>query len=199
MYKVFCATVLGSERHQRMAQRLDGIQWIPAVSMDDPRMVGRTRPYAIMYAHLDMIRAFLDSDADYGVICEDDVHIRKDFKDSIQTAIREYRERQLDVLLLGYLVPHRLPEGISDYDDSQWGTQMYLLDRESAADIYETFCDPSKVPVFASDWTITKYGKRARIYPMLAIEEGSVDSDHEGQIWFHRQCHDVHFDPEVYN
>ena len=39
---------------------------------------------------------------------------------------------------------------------------------------------------FAADWTITKNGKRAFIYPPLAVEEGEINSPHEGQINFHR-------------
>jgi GR25 family glycosyltransferase involved in LPS biosynthesis len=151
-----------------------------------------------MYAHLDMIQAFLKSEAEYGIICEDDVHIHREFDARVREAIQAYRSNELDVLLLGYLLPYKIAEGISGYDDSQWGTQMYMLGRRAATEIYEAFQDPSKVPVFASDWTITKYGRRARMYPMLAIEEGPIDSTDQGQIWFHRQCHLAHFDPSTY-
>jgi hypothetical protein len=54
--------------------------------------------------------AFVDSvDEDgvqaYGVFCEDDIYIRRDFSTSIQIAIDAYERTRADVMLLGYLLP----------------------------------------------------------------------------------------------
>lgn len=196
-----------------MSRRLQNVTWVEAVKLDDPRVLASPhdkKVSAVMYVHLDMIRAFLDSNAEYGVICEDDVHIRRDFEQSIHVALDAYRRLKLDVLLAGYLLPYKpidihahhslaeTPFCFLEYGDDLWGTQMYILGRDAAARTYNTFCDPTKVPIFASDWTITKYGRRAMMYPMLAVEEGYVNTDHAGQVAFHRACCDAHYDPVFY-
>jgi hypothetical protein len=42
---------------------------------------------------------------------------------------------------------------------------------------------------FNSDWTITKEGNHALIYPMIAIEDGKTTYLDGGQQNYHQDCH----------
>ena len=39
---------------------------------------------------------------------------------------------------------------------------------------------------------------RAMIYPMLAVEEGFVNTDDPGQVWFHKHCAEVQYNSTDY-
>ena len=163
---------------------------------------------AIMQGHLKMIRTFVEENsASHGVFCEDDVHLRRSLAIDLPKMAEAFERLSLDVLLLGYLMPHResLPGAsfaFRAYEDDLWGAQMYMLSRERAKYLLETHAlenaldRSSKVP-FASDWTITKEGRRAQVVPMLAVEEGGSAASDVGQIAFHRRCFEVQYD-EVY-
>ena len=82
-----------------------------------------------------------------------------------------------------------------------WGTQMYMLSREQAARILIKYGDdyadrflanPAGYTQFSADWSITKEGRRALIYPMLAIEDGLSEYDDYGQKLFHQMSHNSH-------
>ena len=47
----------------------------------------------------------------------------------------------------------------------------------------------SSLTSFSSDLTITKEGNKALVDPMYFIEEGLTNSDHQGQISYHKNCH----------
>jgi hypothetical protein len=55
---------------------------------------------------------------------------------------------------------------------------------------------------FSADWTITKDGNRALITPCLAVENGKVEVAHFGgsyeQYFFHKKCHEVQYDPDIF-
>lgn len=164
---------------------------------------------SITLNHLKMIRRFVDdASADYGVFCEDDIHLRRSLRADLSEMVDIYKRLSLDILLLGYLVPYREAAvdaafAVQSYDDDLWGAQMYMLSQHHARHVLETFTilhalrNP-QAP-FSPDWTITKHGRRARVTPLLAIEEGAItDTSHEGQVNFHRQCHQAHYDAEFY-
>lgn len=186
------------------------LHWVPAVGPEDAAIRAddtSPRTTAMMLGHLRMIQQFLDtSGIEYGVFCEDDILIRRDFASTILRAIELYRVFHLDILLLGYLI-NRPPCYVSSptdfyvvgYDDEQWGAQMYLLDRPAAQKILDAFSDKSRVTgPYSPDWTITKYGRRGLLYPMLAVESGVVGTTHVGQVRFHRECFEFNYRPELH-
>ena len=204
------------ERKQKMEERFAAvglsIEWVETVERDDPRCrPEHCRTDAVMHNHLDMIRHFLRSENEFGVFCEDDIRIRRDLARTLPIAFDAYERIGLDVLLAGYLVAypvmshdsgeHRPVEpvfGFFDYHDQIWGSQMYILGRDGAARVLGAFAEPASVPAFSPDWTITKFGRRAIIYPMLAVEEGSTQTDHWGHQDFHARCAAVQYDPALH-
>jgi hypothetical protein len=215
-FRVYGFSYKNPERKQRMDERFGSvgltIEWVETVEKDDPRCrAEHRRTDAVMHNHLDMIRCFLQSDNEFGVFCEDDVRIRRDLPAALRIAFDAYRRMGLDVLLAGYLVAYPIMTyhsgehnpvepvfGFFDYHDQIWGSQMYILDRAGAAKVLEAFADPASVPAFSPDWTITKLGRRAIIYPMLAVEEGSTQTDHRGHQDFHARCASAQYDPALH-
>jgi GR25 family glycosyltransferase involved in LPS biosynthesis len=217
---VYAFSFNNPERMKRMNTRFESvgypIHWIPPVLTSDARIPteeSQKRTHAIMLNHLDMLVAFLASNNQYGIFCEDDIYIHREFASFMPRIIEAYRHHGLDVLLLGYLmnyVPlsiqtfrgHNLletPLSFMNYDDGLWGSQMYFLDKTTAQKILDAYQDFACVKEFYSpDWTITKFGKRALVYPMLAVEEGNVVTDHVGQQEFHKQCTVIHYNPKYY-
>ncbi len=87
------------------------------------------------------------------------------------------------------------------YGSELWGTQMWMVSRESAPKYLEKFTMDFMITnptPFSPDWLFTKYGTRACIYPMLGVEEGNSLKKEYAQIAYHQQCHQVQYDPEKY-
>lgn len=180
------------------------------------------RVWSCMWGHLDMINDFYyNSSAEFGIFCEDDILIHKDIIQLLPKILKDFTKMNLDVLLLGYLLPFRLDNNsyfvdynkefkynsvkynYYTYPSDLWGTQMYVLSKSSAKKMLDKFASDrgyeyDDLP-FSSDWTITKYGKRAMIYPMLAIEQSPTSSSSltEQEI-FHLKCHNTHFDETIF-
>ena len=167
----------------------------------DPRI--KSDDYAkcisCMYGHLDMINMFLsESDKPYGIFCEDDIYLHKDIHKRLDEITTEFTNLNLDVLLLGHLITYS-PDpnhGLSitqnhrfyNYGEDTWGTQMYMISRSYAKQLlgrYYGEVRPSDPP-FSADWTITKDGNRAFLFPMLAVEDGETHHEHYGQHQFHQ-------------
>src|SRR3990172_1588439 len=211
------------ERAARMTARFARVglplTFVSPVGPDDPRIPadldrGSATIWAIMWSHLAMYRAFMESDENvkYGVFCEDDIHIRRDLPRLMPILKGAYESYNLDVLLLGYLLPYppveiRLSGGFSPvpdvpqlsfvhYHDEVWGTQMYLMSKQNIhglLDYYtEDYSRRSRNPgsgcaPFSADWTLSKRGRRALVYPMMAVEEGNSTLGHHD---YHKQCTD---------
>jgi len=180
------------------------------------------RLWGIMFSHLDMIKTFLNSDADFGVFCEDDIRLRKNIAPLLPEIMLQFRRYNLEILLLSCLcsyVPVEVyahqPHGVIEhpyvyltYHDNLWGAHMYMLDRKTAQkhlDKYnlayakETLTN-SNLTHFNPDWTLTKDAtNKAALYPMLSLESGVVNTDHEFQVSFHKQCFEKHFSPDFYH
>lgn len=186
------------------------------------------RCWSVMYGHLDMIRTFRDDPTvEYGVFCEDDVCIRKDFKEAMPRIMQDFERLSLDVLLLGYLVPFRIQGDCNpsfplkesnfeertfeyhDYPDNVWGTQMYMLSKTSAERLLEKYGEESNYAIkslsdtslvnFSADWTLTKDGNRALVAPCFAVE--TLDENfvvHGDQELYHKACHEAHYEPELF-
>jgi len=167
-----------------------------------------------MYGHLDMIYQFYyNTNKTYGIFCEDDILIHKDFKKLLPKIIQDFDYLKLDVLLLGYLVTFPISEYYKEFPlknniytktesypynyyefyNDIWGTQMYMISRENAKKIIDKYyydylektLKESNLPPFSADWTITKDGNRALLFPLIVIEDGKQNYEHDGQHNFH--------------
>lgn len=165
------------------------------------------RTTAVTLNHLQLIRQFVDQTcASHVIVCEDDVYLRRTIKQDIPAIVRKFDESELDVLLLGYLWPQRETAAgyqFHDYDDELWGAQMYMLSRKQATYLVETYTlawalAHAPTRPFSPDWIITKDGRRARLSPMVAVEEGAVNTTHSGQVEFHRRCAEAQYDPTLF-
>ena len=175
-----------------------------------------------MYGHLDMLRIFLTSEHEIAIFCEDDILVRKDFGEHLPGIIQNFKELRLDVLLLGCLCSNadfrkysNFPEKMvsketpfsyygynSDPASAVWGTQMYMTHRSQAVHLLDKYSrggyadqtriDKSLVP-FSADWTITKEGEKALIYPLVAIEDASADYEDLGQDHCRKTCYNIFY------
>ena len=201
------------------------LEFVEPVLSTDPRLTSAPenlkRLWSIMFSHLDMLKTFLESDADFGVFCEDDIRLRKNIMPLLPEVMLQFRRHNLEVLLLSCLcsyVPVQVythePHGVLEhplvfltYHDNLWGAHMYMLDRKTAHRFLtkynvayaEATLTDSNLTHFSPDWTLTKDAERkAAVYPMLSLESGQVNTDHEFQVSFHRQCFEAHFSPDFY-
>jgi hypothetical protein len=217
-----------TDRKKRMIERFEKENitpvFVPDVVSTDSRLIGAPqtckRNWSIMWNHIDMLKEFLESDNTHAIFCEDDVHIRKGLTKYIPELVAAYNRRGLEILLLGYLSTLS-PVGITNtksftssdinliymtYEDNLWGSHMYMLDRATAekfVSIYtveysrETLVNQN-LPHFSPDWTLTKNGRRALVYPMMGVEEGLVATTDMPQQEFHKACHTRHYDSNNY-
>jgi hypothetical protein len=218
-YELYCLNYKNLDKKIIMEERFKKLDisynFYEGVDDDDQRIKNKKKKYgkdssadSIMFGHLDMIYKFYnDTDKSYGIFCEDDIYIHKNFKDYLPKIIEDFESLNLDILLLGYLITHKISDS-SDfgllnkeiifndkykyykYHNDLWGTQMYMLSRNNAKKIldkyYYTYLDYNpQVEPFSSDWTITKFGNRALVFPLLAVEDGKKTYDHRGQHDFH--------------
>ena len=223
--RVYVLSYKNPDRATRMASRLERLNlsysFPPPVEKEDIRIPAHLsddikRLFSCTWGHLDMIRQFAETDTDveYGIFCEDDIHIRRDLPTLLPMLTAAYEAYGLDLLLLGYLSPFPLIQGVSQhrisimgYNDQQWGAQMYMISRANARKFLDHFGgdyglrsldSANNLAPFSPDWTVTKFGNRALIYPMMAVEEGAIVGDHSVHVSFHAQCHVVNYDPSEY-
>jgi hypothetical protein len=193
------------------------LHFVPPVESDDPRLLDtggvdisiEKRTWAIMLQHLDSVRHFIEqTDKDYCVVCEDDILVSKYLKMDIVEIMNSYEKLDLDVALLGYLVPYTIHDDNSyyplkernfkysyhDYPDDLWGSQMYMVSRKHAHTLLDKYTVDyavetinSEIP-FSPDWTLTKLGNKSIVYPMIALEEGDTKCDLESEISYHQRC-----------
>ena len=217
------------ERKTKMTTRFSSIgfslQFVPPVYISDNRLAAvpqnlnvDKRVWSIMLQHLDSIRHFVDnSSANHCIVCEDDILISKSFHKELPQVIQHFDKCQLDVLLLGYLMPYRIEKnafndekalGVYEsysfypYYEGLWGSQMYLISRNHAKKLLEKYTVEYAMAnlehPFSPDWTLTKDGHRALIYPMMVLEEGTTKTNHTGQNEFHQKCFETHYDSEKF-
>jgi hypothetical protein len=211
-------------RKARMVSRFDqlgiDLHFVNPVLEDDPRLQNtplHKRTSSIMLQHLDSIRHFYENtSAKHCIVCEDDIHVSKHLHEHLPQIIQDFDALNLDLLLLGYLYRYGVQGNFHFpllkqnknytyhlYPDEIWGCQMYLISRKHAETLLKKYTiefaveQIEKVP-YNPDWTITKWGKRALISPMLAVEEGDDKSNHEGQSEFHRASHLNNYNPNVH-
>jgi GR25 family glycosyltransferase involved in LPS biosynthesis len=222
-YYFSCLNFNNEERKKKIEERfkiLDiNYNFNKGVNFDDDRIKNvpeaYKRVFSCTYGHLDGIYNFYhNTNKKYGIFCEDDIKIHKSLKQKLNDIMNEVDIMKLDILLLGYLTPHEINEnnyGYSikhhfenklykyyNYPDNQWGAQLFLITRNYAKYLLETFfytdyakktISDTNLPPFSADWILTKHGNKALIYPMLAVEDGNANSGHYGQDKFHIDCH----------
>lgn len=223
----YCINYKDESRKGRMINRFQtlgyNLQFVSGVEKSDSRLKKfddslDKRTFSIMLQHLDSIHDFVTlSDNEYCVVCEDDIMVSKTLREDFPEIINTYNKLELDVLLLGYLVPFKISPWFTyfptmektekyyymGFPNDLWGAQMYLFSRKCAIKMLEKYYNNdsavlSNNPPYNPDWTLTKFGKRAIIYPMLAVEEGGTKTDHEMQNEFHKNCHVANYDPNVH-
>lgn len=173
--------------------------------------------WSVMQGHMAMLEHFVQHTTEpYGMFMEDDIHIRGDINDHLPKILQDMKVLNLDLLLLGYLTHAHLhtihaqmpvlnqPFTFHEYPFNVYGLQMYVMSRAHATDLVTTY---GKQSVWTSevldtdatynpDWILSKQGRRACVYPLLAVEArggGMVYAD-EGQLNWHRMCHEAHYD-----
>lgn len=217
--ELYCLNYKNEERKQRITQTFDflgiNIHFSNGVQHDDPRLdkYQHKMAHSCMYGHLDMINDFYhNTTKDYCICFEDDIRIRKDFKEIIPSIIEEFNQLNLDLLLLGYLTTFHVNEnyhGFSllsekngfkfhSYPNDIWGAQMYMISRKYAKQLLDTYYyDYQEIQdkPFVSDFTITKdASKRALISPIVAVEYYDKECGHYGQDNYHKTCMNAHYD-----
>jgi GR25 family glycosyltransferase involved in LPS biosynthesis len=219
----YCLSFNDIDKKKSMENRFHklGIKcnFYPGIKHNDKRLkyAGTSfnrRHWSMTYGHLDIIQDFYYHTNDkYAVICEDDILIHQDFKEIIKKVISDFNILDLDILLLGYIIPYKIdydkivsiytlkrpmhPDAAfkyHEYPEYLSGSQMYMITKNFAKILldkyYNNFAGFDN-NVFMVDKTIIKNGNRALLYPMLAIE----DADQEDN--YHQLCHKIHYN-EVY-
>lgn len=223
----YCINFDDEDRKIRMIQRFKNQQidlnFVKPVYIKDSRIKdipvcdSTKRIMSIMLQHLDSIRDFYENtEKEYCIICEDDILISKYMSNELPNILENFNELHLDVLLLGYLLPFTLtndnPEfallkqkdnfKYFDFPYNLWGSQMYLINKKHAKFLLEKYTIAYALEdlnrPYNPDWTLTKDGKKAIVYPMLGLEEGTQKSDHAGQDYYHRLCFEVNYDKDIY-
>ena len=167
--------------------------------------------WSIMYGHLDMLQQFYNTGEEYAILCEDDIALHKDIRNKLFTILDDFKKLNLDILLLGYIYganPEVFPvekylnttpikENTTyqyyEYPHYLWGAQMYIISRSHCQFLLNTFVkfpyadttlQHKTLTPFSADWTITKTGNRALIYPMIAVEV-AMNKDYGNEDQYH--------------
>lgn len=214
----YCLSYNNKERKTNMVERFKTFdidcRFYSGVNYDDKRIPNNInniykRLCRMTYGHLDIIHDFYySSDTKYAVICEDDIHFHKDFKELFNKVFLDFNMLNLDVLLLGYLLPYKignenvltnftLKKPMSketyfkyhDYPDYLSGTHMYMISKKYARYLLKTYYRnylEKGDKHFTPDKILIKDCNKALIYPMLAIEND------EQEDLYHQLCHNIH-------
>ena len=210
------------ERRSKMSSRFNTLDlnliFVDPVDKTDARLSEATeraekRSWSIMLQHLDSIRHFVEkTSCEYCIVAEDDILISKDMVNDLPGIINTYEKLELDVLLLGFLVPFQIYDNNGSftlrektekykfyvYPIDIWGSQMYMVSRRHAIHLLERYTilhanETIDTEPFSPDWTLTKYGKKALIYPMIAVEDGGTKVDFGDEVTFHRNCYNTNY------
>ena len=216
----YCINYKDENRREKMTKRWEALNlplyFVPPVESNDDRLTNlaidiqnEKRTWAIMLQHLDSIRHCIENtDKEYCVVCEDDILVSKYLKVDILEIIKTYEKLDLDVMLLGYLVPYTIHDNnhyyplkernhmfsYHDYPNDLWGSQMYMVSRKHGKSLLEKYTVQYAIEnikyetPFSPDWILTKWGKKAIVYPMVALEEGDTKCNLDSEISYHQKC-----------
>jgi len=219
----YCLSFNNEEKRNKMLERFKSLKidckFYDGVKHTDNRIYKKLsrynkRQWSITYGHLDILYDFYhNSGKNYAVICEDDICIHSKFNEILKKVINDFMFLDLDILLLGYMVPYKIgndniynnfrlkidmPKNAffkyHEYPEYLTGTQMYLISKKFAKYLLDKYYS-DYISIYKNDFIadkiISKEGNRALIYPMLAIE------DENQKDLYHQLCHKIHFH-EVY-
>jgi len=170
-YDIYCLSFNNLKRREEMENRFKQLDitcsFYDGVNNNDPRIFNNNGfgAWSCMIGHLDMIQNFYEnSEKEFGIFCEDDIFIHKDFVKILPDIIEDFKLMELDVLLLGYLIPFKIrPEynGFEfksvnndsnnnlnnnelkyvyhNYPNDLWGAQMYMLTKKHAKYLLDNY------------------------------------------------------------
>lgn len=209
-YEIYINSFRDEERDQSMIRRINevGVQAnLYSYKEDDDRArqisLTNLKIYGNFYSMMRIIEDFYyKSDKEYAVILENDVYLKKTLAFDLQKACDAHSFLNLDVLLIGYLLPCspdqlNLPKITTingyhfySYPDDLWGSHGFIINKKHALYFINKYTiDYVKtLETVGADWIFTKEGKRALMWPPIVVEEGTVKTDHYGQIKFHYDC-----------
>lgn len=198
----YCLTFNNENKKNNMTIRFDDLgikcKFYSGVQHSDIRILKtlnkcHKKHWSITYGHLDIIHDFYhNSDKMFAIICEDDIKLHINFNSIIEKIIDDFQFLNLDILLLGYLLPYKLsnkhlinnyplkypmPENPSftyhSFPDYLTGTHMYMITKPYAKyliqEFYYNYANRYN-RYFISDKILTEHKNRALIYPMIAVE-----------------------------
>ena len=163
---------------------------------------------SITYGHLDIINDYYNnSNKPYIIICEDDIMIHKNIKQILGKITIDFNIMELDILLLGYLLPYKFDNKNTHYSLKQSvysrslynyytypeyhsGTQMYMITKKYAKFIIDKYNNDFYLLFdkrHLMDKLFIKEGNRALVYPMIAIEDKNQKDK------YHKLCHKIHY------
>ena len=226
LVKFYCINYKDENRREKMQKRWDllglDLIFVDPVETSDKRLdIVREkypnkglRDWAIMLQHLDCLRDFLSRDKsseEYAIICEDDIMVSKHLPNDLPEIIETYEQLELDVLLMGYLIPYKISDdnhyfplkernykySYHGYPGDIWGSQMYMVSKKHAEILLQKYTVETAIlysdEPYSPDWTLTKCGNRAVIYPMVALEEGDTKCNLDSEIDYHQRCFKTHY------
>lgn len=224
--RTYCLCKSGTERYNRMKYRIDtlGLDVSMVEWMDKDWLIEKNyQRFSCQWGHIKILKQFLEDikniedikkDIYYCCVIEDDVYISKDFECDTGFLLNKMKTLNLDVLLVGYLIdcnPINTDAALSTtvfckYNDQLWGSQGYIVTKSYAEYIVKTydekyldkFIQDNQGKPFSPDWTITKDGKGALVYPMYFVEEGVIADKHPGQVRYHESCHRFNYKKDKY-
>jgi GR25 family glycosyltransferase involved in LPS biosynthesis len=172
-YTIYCLNYQHETRKQLMKEKLQQLN-VPyylssGVDFTDPRISSKIddqlkKVWSNTYGHLENIQRFVESNDEFGIFCEDDIVIHKDFSTKIMEVMKYMKTMKIDIMLLSYLystpfygVNHStileklpilqeqeqeqesFPHTFYTYSKELWGTQMFMYSRQGADIILSTY------------------------------------------------------------
>jgi GR25 family glycosyltransferase involved in LPS biosynthesis len=168
----------------------------------------RLAEFGCFASHLKAIRKFIDSGSEYGVIAEDDITLRKDFDRLLGGVMNTIPDQTPLVLLsvsnqkpfLEWDKTHGKPKenriNLIRIDRMEcWGTLAYIISREYALKVIETYdkpfylIDPNllRIKDRVTSELITMNSKGYYTYPLLVLEELSKSDINDLNHIHHRR------------
>jgi GR25 family glycosyltransferase involved in LPS biosynthesis len=224
LVKFYCINYKDKNRRAKMQTRWDllglDLIFVDPVETTDKRFdivreqnpKQELRDWAIMLQHLDSLRDFVFSNnGEYIIVCEDDIMVSKHLPNDLPEIIETYEQLELDVLLMGYLIPYKISDdnhyfplkernykySYHGYPGDIWGSQMYMVSKKHAEILLQKYTVETAIlysdEPYSPDWTLTKCGNRAVIYPMVALEEGDTKCNLDSEIDYHQRCFKTHY------
>jgi GR25 family glycosyltransferase involved in LPS biosynthesis len=213
----YCLTFNNEDKKNNMVERFDNLdiecKFHSGIEHNDCRILktlnkSHKKHWSITYGHLNIIHDyFYNSDKKYAIICEDDIKLHVNFNRIMEDIINDFEYLNLDILLLGYLLPYKLakkhlitnyplkhpiPENSSftyhSFPDYLTGTHMYMITKKYAKYLinqyYYNYTNKYN-SYFLFDKILCDKGNRALIYPMIAVEND------EQEDLYHVLCNKV--------